>query len=69
VATILVGFGPNGVAVTPDGTRAYVTNTIDGTVSVISTASNKVVATIPVGNFPLAVSFATVTPSQHSSEQ
>ncbi|MGH9431406.1 MAG: YncE family protein [Terriglobia bacterium] len=46
VATIFGFGGPNGVAITPDGTRAYVTNSAGGSVSVISTATNKVTATI-----------------------
>jgi YVTN family beta-propeller protein len=33
VATIAVGGGPFGVAITPDGTRAYVANLFDNTVS------------------------------------
>jgi YVTN family beta-propeller protein len=50
--------------ITPDGTLAYVTNfgIFDGpgaTVSVIGTASNTVVATVPVGSFPDGVA---VTP-------
>jgi YVTN family beta-propeller protein len=51
VATIPVGRDdPNGIAVTPDGAHAYVTNVIDSTVSVIATASNTVVGSpIPVG--------------------
>ena len=50
---IPVGISPLGVAITPDGKFAYVANrTIVHTVSVISTASNTVVATIPVGNPP-----------------
>ena len=49
VATIPVGSQPIGAAVTPDGTRVYVTNTASNTVSVINTATNTVVATIPVG--------------------
>jgi YVTN family beta-propeller protein len=81
VATITVGFAPNGVAITPDETDplglddrrhqplAYVTNTDDSTVSVINTANNKVVATIPVGTLPFAVALATMTPSHRSSEQ
>src|SRR5438552_3982184 len=44
-----------GVAITPDGTRAYVTNTASQSVSVINTASNTVVATVGVGQFPLGV--------------
>jgi len=39
---------PLGVAITPDGTRAYVTENISE-VSVIDTATNTVVATITVG--------------------
>jgi YVTN family beta-propeller protein len=81
VATIRVGAGPIGVAITSVGTHpsehddrphqalAYVTSLVDNTVSVIDTASNKVVATIPVGTGPFAVAFATVTPSHRSSEQ
>ena len=41
-----VGSGPYGVAVTPNGEYAYVTNFGDGTVSVISTATNTVTETI-----------------------
>ena len=36
----------NSVAVSPDGTRAYVTNTAAGGVSVINTATNHITATI-----------------------
>ena len=46
--TIPVGNGPVDVAITPNGQFAYVTNETDGTVSVIATASNSVVATIPL---------------------
>ncbi len=35
------------------GPFAYVTNASSGTVSVIYTATNTVVATVPVGSFPL----------------
>jgi YVTN family beta-propeller protein len=48
VATIPVGVFPFGVAITPDGTRAYVAN--DNTISVIDTASNTVVATFAPGS-------------------
>ncbi|MGQ0445312.1 MAG: hypothetical protein ACT4O2_09360 [Beijerinckiaceae bacterium] len=53
---IPVGDGPFGVAVTPDGTKVYVTNFLSNTVSVIATATNTLVATIPipVGNCPTA---------------
>ena len=60
VANITVGVIPVGVAITPDGTQAYVANfgshfVSDGTVSVIDTATNTVVATIPVGANPFGV--------------
>jgi YVTN family beta-propeller protein len=54
-ATIPVGAGPVGVAVSPGGTRVYVANNASTTVSVISTATNTVIATIPVGAFPIRV--------------
>ena len=54
-ATIPVGSGPGGVAVTPDGSRVYIGNE-GGNVSVIDTASNTVTATIPTsGAYGLAV--------------
>ncbi len=59
VATVPVGSLPQGVAVTPDGTHAYVANEFSNTVSVIDTTSNTVVATVTVGNRPLGVA---VTP-------
>jgi YVTN family beta-propeller protein len=45
------------VAITPDGKHAYVTNegAIPGTVSVIDTGTNTVVATVAVGNSPRGV--------------
>src|SRR6266446_2039554 len=45
---------PTGVAVSPDGSKAYVTGS--DTVSVISVATNTVVATIPIGARGVAVS-------------
>ncbi len=42
IATVPVGVGPLGVAVTPDGTRVYVAESGSGTMSVISTATNTV---------------------------
>ena len=47
-ATVTVGSNPWGVAVTPNGAYAYVTNEGSDTVSVISTATNTVTATITV---------------------
>lgn len=49
---------PQGVAINPAGTRAYVTHRLlSGTVSVIDTASNSVVGSIPVGTSPSDVAF------------
>ncbi len=47
-AEIPVGFGPTGMAVTPNLEHIYVANFYGGSVSVISTASNSVEKTIPI---------------------
>jgi YVTN family beta-propeller protein len=49
VSTVAVGFGPENVAITPNGQFAYVPNTGSGTVSVIDTSTNTVVSTVAVG--------------------
>jgi YVTN family beta-propeller protein len=53
--SVSVGANPTGVAVTPDGARVYVTNYLSNNVSVISTATNTVVNTMPVGTRPIAI--------------
>jgi YVTN family beta-propeller protein len=58
-ATITVGHGPEGAAVTPDGAHTYVTNNTDGTVSVIANATGTVSSTITVGTAPVG---AAITP-------
>ena len=58
VATVPVGTNPYGIAITPDGTRAYVANSgaIDyNAVSVIDTATNTVIAHIPAGETPTGI--------------
>ena len=40
VATVNVGEGPTGLVLSPDGTRLYVLNRFEGSVSAVSTASN-----------------------------
>ncbi len=49
------GSGCGVVAITPDGKHAYVTNLVDGTVSVITTATGAVSAPITVGKGPIGV--------------
>lgn len=48
-ARIAVGNNPRGVALSPDGTRAYVANRLDDTISVIDTKAEKVASTIDLG--------------------
>jgi YVTN family beta-propeller protein len=60
IATVPVGSYPTGVAITPDGTRAYATNLANGSISVINTASNLVVATIPGLSGPTGIA---ITPN------
>lgn len=55
ITSISVGTAPQGMAVTLDGTKTYVTNGASNTVSVIDNISNTVVTTIPVGTLPLSV--------------
>jgi YVTN family beta-propeller protein len=55
IDTIDVGNAPQGVAVNPTTNRIYVTNLLDGTVSVIDGTTNTVIATIDVGNSPSSV--------------
>ena len=50
-----MGFAPEGIAFTPDGKLAYVTNQ-GGSVSVIDTATKTVIATIPTGALAINVS-------------
>jgi len=60
-APIDVEHAPTGIAIAPDGSRAYVARNIPG-VAVIDTATDEVVGNpIPVGNGPMGV---TVAPDQ-----
>jgi YVTN family beta-propeller protein len=68
VATIPVGLCPQEIAITSDGTRAYVTNVGDGTLptatlSVIDTAANAVVQTVSLPDIPNGVA---ITPDGSS---
>jgi gliding motility-associated-like protein len=56
VKTINVAGMPTGISVTADGSEVYVTNdNSPGTVSVISTATDAVVATVQVGLYPYSL--------------
>ena len=62
-----MGLQPQGVALLPDDSRAYVANTGSNDVSVIdirpaSPDYHKVVATIPVGGGPVAVAVSAMAP-------
>jgi YVTN family beta-propeller protein len=52
LATVPVGLNPRMVAVLQDGSRAYVVNQADSTVSVVNLTTNTVTATIPVPATP-----------------
>jgi uncharacterized repeat protein (TIGR01451 family) len=56
----IVGLLPIDIAITPDGAFAYVTNNNGNNVSVISTSTNSVVATIPVGDRPQGIAIANI---------
>lgn len=58
VATIDVGTGPAGLAVSPDGSEVYVANLNENLVTIIDTSSNTAVDTVTVGSVPLAVAFS-----------
>ena len=55
VAAIKVGNGPSSIAVSPDGMYAYVTNSTDNTVSVITLSYNVVKTITGVGTSPTRV--------------
>lgn len=69
-ATIPVGDGPNGVALTPDGVRLLVANELSNDVSVIATSTNSVVATIPTAARPsrIAVGVVRVDPADVAAD-
>jgi YVTN family beta-propeller protein len=52
-AHVEVGDNPRGIVLSPDGTAAYVNNTLAGTVSVLDTAGYAVSATITATEIPL----------------
>lgn len=58
-ATLAVGYGANAPVVSPDGTKLYVCNQFDNSVSVIDLVTGNTTATIPVDREPVA---AAITP-------
>ena len=54
-AIIMVGTGPIGIAVSPDGSKVYVANISADNISVIDTRTNIVVTTIAVGTAPIGI--------------
>ena len=49
---IKTGPGAHGIVFSPDGSRAYVTNQDEGTLSVIDAKSHKVVKSVKTGSKP-----------------
>ena len=54
-ATIAVGTTPQGVSVSPDGSKVYITNYGANTISILNTATNTVSATISGFSGPVAL--------------
>ena len=52
VATVPVGHDPNWIVISPDGSRAFVSNRQSDDVSVIDLATRKEVARVKTGNYP-----------------
>jgi YVTN family beta-propeller protein len=63
IANVPVGHNPIMVSVLQDGTRAYVANYADSTVSVVDLTTNTVIATIPVVGRPIYIAATTGTPT------
>ena len=57
IAHIPVGPKPEAVEVTPDGKEAWVGHNDDGGISIIDTATNKVVHTFTAGQMPIRIKF------------
>lgn len=68
LAHIEVEDNPRGIAISPDGSTAWVNNTLAGTVSVIDTESNSVVDTIDVTTIPMPPALLLGKQLFHSSD-
>ena len=62
VHTVPVGSHPTSVTILQDGTRAYVANSGDGTVSVVNLSSYTLEKTVPVAGTPRLISSIYSTP-------
>ena len=60
--TVPVGNGPATLSILRDGSRVYVANQKDSTVSVVSLTNYKVLATIPVTGHPISIASTFSTP-------
>ena len=60
--TVPVGNGPATLTILRDGSRVYVANQKDSTVSVVSLTSYQVLATIPVTGHPISIASTFSTP-------
>ncbi|MEO8134141.1 MAG: cytochrome D1 domain-containing protein, partial [Betaproteobacteria bacterium] len=58
LAEVPVGVDPSSVAIHPDGTRAFVANSFDGTVSTVDLTYNGVSSTVSVGVEPMALALS-----------
>ncbi|SEE23539.1 40-residue YVTN family beta-propeller repeat-containing protein [Streptomyces misionensis] len=58
VTDVMVGSQPRSVALSPDGTQAYVTDYAGGAITVIDTATNTAVDAFAVGAAPTPVAFS-----------
>lgn len=56
ISAITVGNGTHGVVTSLDGTKVFVTNTLDNTVSVIDALTLSVISTVSVGEAPNGIS-------------
>ena len=66
IANVAVGQYPTGIAVSPDGRKVYVANGANNNVSVITTSTNNVTATVNVEHDPLAWGQFITNPSLHN---
>lgn len=55
ITSVTVGTRPTDLAITPDGSKVYVTNYFSNNITVISTANDSILNTIPVGSAPVGI--------------